>query len=142
MSKATQGDTVVVHYTGKLEDGSIFDSSIEREPLQFTIGDGQLIPGFEQGIIGMAPGESKSITIPPESAYGEHNAELVWEIDKKELPDGLNAEIGQKLQSVQNDGKKIIMTVMGVSDSSVTLDANHPLAGKELIFDIQLMEIV
>ncbi len=142
MAQAKQGDTVRVHYTGKLVDGTVFDSSIDREPLEFKIGEGRLIPAFEKAVVGMKPGESISTNIPADEAYGQHSEELVWEVEKDRLPEDLEPEVGQHLQSVQRDGRVITFLVTEVSESSVTLDANHPLAGKDLVFDIELIEIV
>jgi len=142
MAQAKYGDTVKVHYTGKLEDGTVFDTSLDRDPLQFTIGEGQLIPGFEEAVVGMNLGESKTTTIPADKAYGPHREEMVLVVDRNRFPVYLKPEIGQQLQILQADGEAIIVTVTDVSESSVTLDANHPLAGKDLTFDIQLMEIV
>jgi len=142
MTQAKLGDTVRVHYTGRLEDGTVFDTSLDREPLRFTIGEGWLIPGFEEAVIGMNPGESKTTVIPADQAYGPHYEEMVIEVDRDQFPEDLEPEVGQQLQILQSDGRAIIVTVTEVSESSVTLDANHPLAGKDLTFDIQLMEIV
>jgi peptidylprolyl isomerase len=142
MAQAKTGDTVKVHYTGKLDDGTVFDTSSDREPLQFTIGQGQLIPDFEQAVVGMNPGESKTIQIPSENAYGPHRQEMVLEIDRSEFPENLEPEVDQRLQVSQSDGRTFPVTVTGVSESKVTLDANHPLAGKDLTFDVQLTEIV
>jgi peptidylprolyl isomerase len=142
MAQAKTGDTVKVHYTGKLDDGTVFDTSSDREPLQFTIGQGQLIPDFEQAVVGMNPGESKTIQIPSENAYGPHHQEMVMEIDRSEFPENLEPEVDQRLQVSQSDGRTFPVTVTGVSESKVTLDANHPLAGKDLTFDVQLTEIV
>jgi FKBP-type peptidyl-prolyl cis-trans isomerase 2 len=142
MAQAKPGDTVKVHYTGKLEDGTVFDTSANRDPLQFTIGEGQIIPGFEQAVVGMNPGESKTIKILTDDAYGPHREEMVLVIDRNQLPVDLIPEVGQQLQSRQPDGQIIVVTVIAVSESSVTVDANHPLAGKDLTFDIQLVEIV
>jgi len=141
MSQASNGDTVTVHYTGKLTDGTVFDSSQEREPLEFTIGDNQIIPGFEKAVVGMSEGDSKSVTLKPDEAYGEHNEQLVWEVDKGELPDEIEPQVGQQLQSVQDDGRRINLVISDVLESSVKLDANHPLAGQELVFDIELVKI-
>ena len=140
-AQAKDGDTVKVHYTGKLEDGTVFDTSIERDPLQFTIGEGQLIPGFEQAVVGMSPGESKTVEIPADEAYGPYREEMVLVVDRDQLPPDLQPEVGQQLQMRQEDGQIILVTVIDVSESSVTLDANHPLAGQDLTFDIQLVEI-
>ncbi len=142
MAEAKHGDTVKVHYTGKLEDGTVFDTSVDHDPLQFTIGEGQIIPGFEQAVVGMNPGESKTIKVTADDAYGLHHEEMVLVVDRNQLPADLNPEVGQQLQSRQPDGQTIVVTVTDVSESSVTLDANHPLAGKDLTFEIQLVEIV
>jgi len=142
MAQAKHGDTVKVHYTGKLEDDTVFDASTERDPLQFTIGEGQIIPGFEQAVVGMKPGESKTTKVPADKAYGPHSKEMVLEVDRKEFPEHLKPKVGEQLQVRQADGKTMVVSVTGVSESGVTLDANHPLAGKDLTFDIQLTEIV
>ncbi|HEC23760.1 MAG TPA: peptidylprolyl isomerase [Chloroflexi bacterium] len=142
MAQAKSGDTVRVHYTGKLVDGTVFDSSVDRDPLEFTIGAGQVIPGFEEAVVGMAPGDSKTATIPSAMAYGPHHAEMVLVVARTEFPEDLNPEIGQLLQIRQPDGQSFVVTVTEVSGTSVTLDANHPLAGKDLVFEIQLMEIL
>jgi peptidylprolyl isomerase len=141
MAQAKTGDTVKVHYTGKLEDNTIFDTSEGREPLQFTIGEGRLIPDFEQAVVGMKPGETKTINVPPERAYGPHLEEMVMVVNRQDIPEDLKPEVNQRLQVQQADGQACIVTVTSVSDSSVTLDGNHPLAGKQLTFDIQLAEI-
>jgi len=142
MVQAKPGDTVKVHYTGKLEDGTVFDTSADRAPLQFTIGEGQIIPGFEQAVVGMNPGESKTIKVLTNDAYGPHREDMVLVVDRNQLPVDLIPEVGQQLQSRQPDGQIIVVTVIAVSESTVTVDANHPLAGKDLTFDIQLVEIV
>ncbi|MCW3141883.1 MAG: peptidylprolyl isomerase [Methanophagales archaeon] len=142
MAQAKPGDTVKVHYTGKLEDGTVFDTSTDRDPLQFTIGERKIIPGFEQAVVGMNPGESKTIKVPMDEAYGPHREEMVMVVDRNQLPVDLIPEVGQQLQSRQPDGQTMVVTVIGVSESSVTVDANHPLAGKDLTFDILLVEIV
>ena len=139
-AQAKDGDTVQVHYTLKLEDGTVFETSIGGDPLQFTIGEGQLIPGFEQAVVGMSPGESKTVEIPADEAYPYHD-ELVMVVDRDQLPEDLQPEVGQQLQIRQPDGQTILVKVIDVSESSVTLDANHPLAGKDLTFDIELVEI-
>ena len=142
MAQAENGNTVKVHYTGRFEDGTVFDSSSNSAPLQFVIGEGRLIPGFEQAVVGMSPGESKSTTIPPEEAYGPHHEQMVQVIDRKQVPPDLKLEVGQQLEVRPSDGQKTMVMVTDVSESTVTLDANHPLAGKDLTFDIQLVEIV
>ncbi|MFH5831892.1 peptidylprolyl isomerase [Halalkalibaculum sp. DA3122] len=142
MSKVKEGDKVKVHYTGTLEDGTVFDSSREREPLEFTLGEGQLIPGFEKAVIGMAEGDSTSVDIPSDEAYGERRDDLEIEVTKEELPDEVDPEVGIQLQVKQNEnGRSIPVTITKVEENQVTLDANHPLAGKDLKFDIELVEI-
>lgn len=141
MAQAKSGDTVKVHYTGKLNDGTVFDSSVEREPLEVTIGAGQVIPGFEKGIIGMAPGETKSISIGKDEAYGEHRQELTMEVNKSDFPESITPEIGQMLQMKNPNGDLIRVVVSEIKDDTVTIDANHPLAGKDLTFDLELVSI-
>ena len=142
MAQARQGDTVRIHYTGKLDDGTVFDSSFEREPLQFTIGDEKVIEDFEQAAIGLNPGELKSIRVPADRAYGPHREELLIEIEAERLPSHLTPFVGQLLQIRDEDGEVVPVTVCDISESSVTLDANHPLAGQDLSFDIQLVEVL
>jgi peptidylprolyl isomerase len=141
MVQAKQGDTVKVHYTGKLEDGTVFDSSVNREPLEFSIGTGSLIPGFEKAVIGMAPGESKTERIEAEQAYGQHREDMVLVVDRQQMPEDMQVGVGQQLQIRQQTGQTIPVIVTDVSDAQITLDANHPLAGENLTFDIQLLEI-
>jgi peptidylprolyl isomerase len=141
MAQAKTGDTVTVHYTGRLDDGTVFDSSEGREPLQFSIGSGNLIPGFEQAVVGMAPGESKTETIPAEQAYGPYYQERVLVVEREQMPAEMPVDIGLQLQIRQQGGQTIPVVVTDVSGSQVTLDANHPLAGEDLIFDIQLVSI-
>ncbi|MFA6385058.1 MAG: peptidylprolyl isomerase [Candidatus Omnitrophota bacterium] len=142
MTTAKHGDTVKIHYTGKLEDGTLFDSSASREPLEFTIGKSKIIAGFEQAIIGMKPGDSKTVNIPVEQAYGAHRPDMVVSVDRKELPPDLKPVLGQQLQVSQDENNVIVVCVTAVTDTHVTLDANHPLAGKNLVFDIKLVGIV
>jgi len=141
MAQAKSGDTVKVHYTGKLDDGTIFDSSQDRDPLEFKIGEGQIIPGFEQAVVGMNPGENKTATIPVDEAYGPRRDEMVMDVEKEQFPEHITPEVGQKLQMKRSDGQIIMVTITDISEAKVTLDANHPLAGKDLTFDIQLVEI-
>lgn len=141
MVHAKQGDTVKVHYTGKLEDGTVFDSSVDREPLEFAIGTGSLIPGFEQAVVGMSPGESKTERIIADQAYGQHREDMVLVVDRQQMPEDMQVGIGQQLQIRQQTGQTVPVVVTDVSDAEVTLDANHPLAGENLTFDIQLLEI-
>ncbi len=142
MAQAKDGDTVRIHYTGRLDDGEVFDSSAGREPLQFTLGAGQVIPGFEQGALGMNPGEAKTINIPADKAYGPHRKEMVMTVDRKEFPENFELKLGMQLQIPQEDGRALPVKVTDISESNVTLDANHSLAGKDLTFDIELVAIV
>jgi peptidylprolyl isomerase len=141
MAQAQNGDTVKVHYTGKLSDDTVFDSSESRDPLEFTIGSGQIIPGFEQAVIGMQPGESKTATIPADQAYGPYQEDLLIEVERSQFPADVTPEVGQQFQIRQADGQATVVTVADVSGPQVTLDANHPLAGQDLTFDIELVEI-
>ncbi len=141
MSKVKDGDTVKVHYTGKLENGDVFDSSREKEPFEFTVGDKAVIPGFEKGVLGMEVGDSKTIEIPPEEAYGEKQDELVVEVKKSEFPEDITPTIGQRLQIKQGDGNPIVVTITDLTEESITLDANHPLAGYTLFFDVEVLDI-
>ena len=141
MTQAKTGDTVTVHYTGRLDDGTVFDTSIGRNPLTFKIGDGQLIPDFEEAVVGMSPEEAKTITIPSDKAYGPHRAEMILEVEKKLFPEDLEPRLEQQLQVSQPDGRDFVARVTDISETAVTLDANHPLADKDLTFDIQLTEV-
>ena len=141
MTQAKQGDTVRVHYTGSLDDGTIFDSSQGRDPLEFTIGQGKVIPGFEQAVVGMDLGESRTAQIPVDQAYGPRDERMVLEIDREQVPEDIELEIGDQLQLRKRDGGMSIVTVTAMTESSVTLDGNHPLAGENLTFDIELVEI-
>ena len=142
MTQAKEGDKVLVHYMGKLQDGTVFDTSRERHPLQFTLGKGQVIAGFEQAVIGMKVNDSKTVKIPVEQAYGPRRDDLVVTMERSKLPADLNPKIGQRLEMTQVDDQVSLVTVTGVTESALTLDANHPLAGKELTFDLQLTGIV
>ena len=142
LSTVKEGDTVKVHYTGKLNDGSVFDSSQDREPLEFTLGKGQLIPGFENAVTGMEEGDSTTVDIPIDEAYGERRDDLELEVAKNELPDNVEPEVGMQLQMQQQEsGEAVPVQITKVEDEKVTLDANHPLAGKDLTFDIELVEV-
>jgi FKBP-type peptidyl-prolyl cis-trans isomerase 2 len=141
MSKARNGDTVRLHYTGKLEDGEIFDSSRKRQPIEFVLGDGEVIPRIEEGVLGMEAGETKAIEVPAEEAFGPRREELVIEIGKGELPDHITPTMGQRLQMRQPDGDHIDLVITEVNEETITLDANHPLAGRTLFFDLELLEI-
>ncbi len=141
MTKAIKGNNVKVHYTGSLDDGSIFDSSKDRDPLEFEIGKGQVIKGFEEGVSGMAVGDVKKIHIAPEDAYGPYHEEMTTSVERSQLPEGMNPEIDQMLQMQTPDGQVIQVRVAEINDDSVKLDANHPLAGKALNFELELMAI-
>ncbi|MFN3597530.1 MAG: peptidylprolyl isomerase [Rubricoccaceae bacterium] len=141
MATAKTGDTVHIHYTGRLDDGTVFDSSEGREPLAFTLGEGQVIPGFEHGVAGMAEGEQKTITIPVEEAYGPYESRLVLNVPRAQFPEDYEPEIGQRLQVGLEDGSVLEVEVVGVGDETVSLDANHPLAGEALTFDLSLVRI-
>jgi peptidylprolyl isomerase len=141
MQKAKQGDKVKVHYTGKLLNGEQFDSSMGREPLEFTVGAGQMIKGFDDAIPGMSVGDKKTINIAPEHAYGEKNEDAIIEFPKENIPPDMKLEPGMQLQLRNQEGHPIPVTVVEIKDDVIVLDANHMLAGKELIFDIELMEI-
>ena len=141
MAQAQQGSRVKVHYTGKLDDGSVFDSSVGGEPLEFTIGQGQMIPGFEQGVVGMELGEARTVIIAADQAYGIHRPDGVFEIDRAEIPMAIPLEVGMQLQATGPGGRPAHMTVVELSEDRVKLDANHPLAGKDLTFDIELVEL-
>ena len=142
MAQAKNGDTVKVHYTGKLQDGTVFDTSKDRDPLQFKLGDKQVIPGFEDGIIGMNPGDTKSIKILSDNAYGPYRDEKVITLDRDQFPGHLDLRVNQQLQISREDGQVFIVRVAEVAEKTVTLDANHPLAGMDLSFDIELLEIL
>ena len=142
MRPAQDGDTVRVHYTGKLEDGTVFDTSLQRDPLQFTLGSRQVITGFESAVRGMSPGETRHADVPAEQGYGPRRKEMIVEVNRSQLPDTIEPVVGQKLEIHGTDGKAIPALVADVSDSTVTLDANHPLAGRPLAFDLELLEIV
>ncbi len=135
------GDTVKVHYTGTLEDGTVFDTSLEREPLEFTLGAGKMIPGFEEAVKGMQVGQSKTVTIPADKAYGPHRDDRILLIEREQLSEDLNPEVGQRLQMRQTVGPTIPVIVIEVTETAIVVDANHPLAGKDLTFEIELVEI-
>ncbi|MFH2035755.1 MAG: peptidylprolyl isomerase [Candidatus Zixiibacteriota bacterium] len=141
MCPVESGSKVKVHYTGKLEDGSIFDSSEGRPPLEFQIGEGQVIPGFEKGVMGMEVGDKKTVVIPPEHGYGDVREDLRADVKIDQFPDNIKPTVNQQLQVNQSDGTKLNVTVTNIEGDTVTLDANHPLAGKTLAFDVEVVEI-
>ena len=142
MAQAKPGDTVKVHYNGSLEDGTIFDSSLGKEPLTFTLGQGMVIPGFENAVLGMNEGETKTVTIPPEEAYGPYDEDLVVTIERAQIPPHIAPEIGMVLQVTSQDGRVSNVTVTEMTEKTVTLDGNSPLAGKNLTFEIKLESII
>lgn len=141
MSTVKNGDTVKVHYTGTLKNGEIFDSSRESDPLEFKLGQGQLIPGFEKSVIGLAEGESTKVEIPSAEAYGESREDLIVKVPKDKVPQDIEPVVGLQLQVNQPDGQPIPVRITEITDAELTLDANHPLAGKDLTFDIEVVSI-
>ena len=142
MSQAKSGDKVKVHYKGTLNDGSVFDSSEGREPLEFVVGSGQVIPGFDNAVMGLSVGESKSVNIPSAEAYGPYQENMVLAIEKDKFPAGLSLTVGEQLQIPSQNGQPVVVVIKEVTDDKVTLDANHPLAGQDLNFNIELVEIM
>jgi FKBP-type peptidyl-prolyl cis-trans isomerase 2 len=141
MAQIQKGDTVTVHYTGKLADGTVFDTSYDRHPMKFTLGKGQLIAGFEKAVVGMSAGEKKTVVIPPAEAYGPRQENAVVEMERKSMPQNFIPQVGQRLELTQEDDTNILVTVTSVTDSTITVDANHPLAGKDLTFDIEVVSV-
>lgn len=139
--KAKQGDTVAVHYTGKLDSGEVFDSSEGREPLEFQVGGGQVIAGFDRAVDGLEVGESREVRLDPEDAYGEPREDLVVAVDRSQFPAEQEPQVGQQVQVQVAPGQNRVATIAGVEGESITLDLNHPLAGKALTFDVELVEI-
>lgn len=141
MQQVKSGDTVKVHYHGRLTDGTTFDSSEGRQPLEFQVGSGMVIAGFDQGVTGMSVGEKKTINIPADEAYGQTNPDMVVEFPKAQFPEDMNPEVGMQLNMTNGGGQVIPVTIVEVKEETVLLDANHPLAGKDLVFDLELVEI-
>ena len=141
MKQAAYGDLVKVHYVGSLEDGTVFDSSQGGDPIEFVIGDGDLIPGFEDAIVGMSAGQSKREHIPVDKAYGAYRPEMVGQVDRDRIPPEMELILGQQLLVTHPDGHRSRVTITDITDAAVTLDANHPLAGKALVFQIDLVEV-
>ena len=142
MQQVQNGDKIKVHYHGKLRSGETFDSSNGREPLEFTVGSGQVIKGFDEGVKGMSVGEKKTVEIAVVDAYGEKQQEMMIEFPKEQFPADMNPEVGMQLMMSNGSGQNFPVTVAEVKEESVILDANHPLAGQDLIFDLELVEIV
>lgn len=141
MQQAKSGDSVKVHYTGTLEDGSVFDSSQGRDPLEFKVGSGQVIAGFDEAVTGMAVGEKKTVLIPCDKAYGQANSDLVMTVPQNQVPPDLKPEVGMRLEVGGTQGELLLVTVVEVTDEHVILDANPPLAGKDLTFALELVSI-
>jgi len=141
MSQVKDGNTAKIHFTGKLENGEVFDTSLEREPMEFRVGNGDVMPGLEAGVVGMAIGDTKTIEIPPEQGFGARHEDLVVEVVKNLIPESVTPEVGQRMQVSKEEGEMIVVTIIDMSDDTVTLDANHPLAGHTLFFDVELIEI-
>ncbi|MFH7325588.1 peptidylprolyl isomerase [Desulfurivibrio sp. C05AmB] len=141
MAQAKSGDNVKIHYTGRLTDGTVFDSSSGRDPLAFTLGSGQVIPGFDDAVAGMEVGESKNVTIPMDRAYGPRVEQLIIDVPRSQVPPDLNPEVDQRLQMSGPNGENVVVKVVEVTEELIKLDANPPLAGEDLIFDIELVEI-
>ena len=142
MPQAKTGDTVKVHYTGSLSDGRIFDSSTDRDPLEFTVGAHQVVPGFEDAVLGMSPGESKTAHLPADQAYGQRDNRLIIRVNKSQLPPDMTVKLNDHLQMRSGDGRVMNVTVAEIADDNIVLDGNHFLAGQDLTFDIELVEIV
>lgn len=142
MKQATPGDTVRVHYTGTLADGTKFDTSAGRDPIELTIGSGRVIPGFEKAIVGMAEGDTKNVTVEPDDAYGPRDPHLIQTVERGRLPADIDLDVGTMLQASDPSGNQVRLQVVELSDENVTLDANHPLAGKPLIFELELVEVI
>lgn len=141
MSQAQDGSIVKVHYTGTLKDGTVFDSSVDREPLEFTIGEGRLLKDFEEAIVGMAVGDKKTINIDAKDAYGEYQDEMLMAVKRSQLPADMEPQVGMQLQTTLQEGHVVILVIKEVHDEEIVLDANHPLAGEDITFELELMEI-
>ncbi|MDX1270590.1 peptidylprolyl isomerase [Bizionia paragorgiae] len=141
MSQVKEKDTVKVHYTGKLNNGQVFDSSLEREPLEFTLGEGMLIPGFEKAVIDMKVNDKKTVEIPVHEAYGDVQDELFHKVDKAQLPQDMEPQVGLGLVSKSEDGREHQFRIAEVNEDHIVVDGNHPLAGQDLVFDLELVEI-
>jgi peptidylprolyl isomerase len=142
VSEAKSGDTVRIHYTGALTDGTLFDSSEGRDPLEFTLGGGQVIPGLEREIVGMKVGDKKTVTAVADEAYGQPSPAAMQEVPRATIPPEIELAVGGQLQAMTEDGRQISVTITALTEDTVTMDANHPLAGKDLVFDVELVEIV
>lgn len=142
MSQVKNGDVVRIHYTGKLTDGTQFDTSSGRDPLEFKVGEGQIIPGLDKQVEGMAVGQSDTLTVPADEAYGSRDENQVQTVPRSALPPDLELSLGANLQATTQDGGQVALTVVDLTEEEVTVDANHPLAGQDLVFDVEVVEIV
>jgi peptidylprolyl isomerase len=142
MASVKQGDTVKIHYTGKMENGEVFDSSRDREPLEFKLGGGGIIPGFEAAVMGMNPSDTKTVNIPSDQAYGPKMDQLIFEVERTQLPEDMEPQAGMQLGVTNPEGKQVPVWILEVMEKTIKLDGNHPLADKDLIFDLELVEIV
>lgn len=142
MTQAKKGDKVAIHYTGRLTDGTEFDTSTGKQPLEFQVGAGEIISGLDEKVEGMAVGDKATVTVPASDAYGEHDPARVHKLPKAQLPEDIDLSAGKQLSATTSDGKQISLSVVDVGEEHVTLDANHPLAGQDLVFDLELVEIV
>lgn len=142
MSAAKKGDTVRVHYTGKLRDGSVFDTSWDRDPIEFKIGEGGIIPGFDKMVLGMKVGDMKTEKIRSDDAYGSRREDRIITVGRDQVPEGVKPKVSQQVQIRGEDGSAITATIVGITETKVTIDANHPLAGYDLTFSIELIEIL
>lgn len=141
MTAAATGRKIKVHYTGTFDDGEVFDSSRQAQPFEFEVGTGQVIPGFDNAVVGMKAGETKQVRLTGEDAYGPYNQEMVFDADPNQFEEGMSPEVGQQFQTQMQDGTPLLLTVKAVSDDKITLDANHPMAGKALNFDLEVVEV-
>ncbi len=142
MTAVATGSKIKVHYTGTFDDGEVFDSSRQaQQPFEFEVGSGQVIPGFDNAVVGMKAGETKQVRLTEDEAYGPYNQEMVFDADPNQFEDGLSPEVGQQFQTQMQDGTPLLLTVKAVSDDKITLDANHPMAGKALNFDLEVVEV-
>jgi peptidylprolyl isomerase len=142
MAQAAIGDTVHIHYNGKLKDGTVFDSSEGRDPLQFTIGEKTIIPKLEESVVGMDTGDTATVEIAADDAYGPHRPDAVQTVERTMIPEHIDLTVGNQLQATTQNGQTVVLTVKDVNDATVTLDGNHPLAGEDLVFEIEIVEIV
>ena len=141
MAQAKAGDRVKINFTGKLEDGSVFANTADSEPLEFKLGEGKIIPSIEDAVEGMNVGESKTVKVPPEQAYGQRHDELVEVVGRDKFPKDVEPQVGQQFEVPQQEGQPMVIRVVDVSEQTVTLDGNHPLAGRDLSFELELLEI-